>query len=41
VIAYGGVNAISTLVGIGLVLRGSRRRARRTTRHVHDVVDVH
>jgi len=40
VIAYGVVNAIITLVGVGLVLLGSRLRARRTSRHVHDVVDV-
>jgi hypothetical protein len=41
VVAYGVVNALITLVGIGLVLLGSRVRARRTTHHAHDVVDVH
>ena len=41
VIAYGGLNAIITLVGIGLVLLGSRVRTRRTTHDAHDVVDVH
>lgn len=40
VIAYGVVNAIITLVGVGLVLLGSRVRARRTT-HAQDAVDVH
>jgi hypothetical protein len=41
VIAYGVVNAIITLVGVGLVLLGARIRARRTSQHDHDVVDVH
>ena len=42
VIAYGIVNAVITVVGVGLVLLGSRvRRARRTTPRAHDVVDVH
>ena len=41
VIAYGIVNAIITVVGVGLVLLGSRVRARRTTPRAHDVVDVH
>lgn len=41
VIGYGVVNAVITLIGIGLVLLGSRVRARRTTKHAHDVVDVH
>src|SRR5215204_6156493 len=41
-IAYGVVNAIITVVGIGLVLLGSRVRARRpATSRAHDVVDVH
>jgi hypothetical protein len=41
VIAYGVVNAIITLVGVGLVLLGSRLRAGRTANHADDVVDVH
>jgi hypothetical protein len=41
VIAYGMVNAIITLIGVGLVLLGSRVRARRATHQAHDVVDVH
>ena len=41
VIAYGVVNAIITLVGVGLVLLGARVRARRTTHDAHEVVDVH
>jgi hypothetical protein len=41
VIAYGVVNAIITLIGIGLVLLGSRVRARRSSAKAHDVVDVH
>jgi hypothetical protein len=41
VIAYGVVNGLITLVGVGLVLLGARVRARRTTNNAHDVVDVH
>lgn len=41
VVAYGVVNAIITVVGVGLVLLGSRVRARRTTHRARDVVDVH
>lgn len=41
VVAYGVVNAIITVVGVGLVLLGARIRARRTAQHNHDVVDVH
>jgi hypothetical protein len=41
VAAYGLVNAIITLVGVGLVLLGSRLRARRTANRASDVVDVH
>jgi hypothetical protein len=41
VLAYGAVNAVITLVGVGLVLLGSRLRARRTANHADDVVDVH
>jgi hypothetical protein len=41
VIAYGVVNAIITLVGVGLLVLGSRVRARRTGHQSRDVVDVH
>ena len=41
VIAYGVVNAIITLAGVGLVLLGSRVRIRRTIHRTQDVVDVH
>jgi hypothetical protein len=40
-VAYGVVNAIITLAGVGLVLLGSRVRARRTTQHPADTVNVH
>lgn len=40
VVAYGVVNAIITLVGVGLVLLGSRVRARRTGQQAREVVDV-
>lgn len=41
VIAYGVVNAVITLAGVGLVLLGARLRTRRTTQRAQDVVDVH
>ena len=41
VIAYGVVNAIIALAGVGLVLMGARVRARRRANIAHDVVDVH
>jgi hypothetical protein len=41
VIAYGVVNAIITLAGVGLVVLGRRVRDRRTTHRPQDVVDVH
>ena len=41
VIAYGLVNAIIILVGVGLVLLGSRVRARRAAHQARDIVDVH
>ena len=40
VIAYGVVNAIITLIGVGLVLFGARVRSRRSAQHTPDVVDV-
>lgn len=40
VIAYGVVNAIIIVVGVGLVLLGSRARARRTGHQAREVVDV-
>lgn len=39
-IAYGVVNAIITLVGVGLVVVGSRVRARRTAHSALNTVDV-
>jgi hypothetical protein len=39
-VAYGVVNAIITLAGVGLVLLGARVRARRTTHSRLDTVDV-
>jgi hypothetical protein len=39
-IAYGVVNAIITLAGVGLVVVGSRVRARRTTASALNTVDV-
>ncbi len=39
-VAYGVVNAIITLAGVGLVLLGARVRARRTTHSRLETVDV-
>lgn len=40
-IAYGVVNAIITVAGVGMVLLGSRVRARRKTHRALNTVDVH
>lgn len=40
VVAYGVVNAIITLAGVGLIVLGARVRARLGSRRAHDVVDV-